>query len=236
MNRTLLQFAGLLLLSSCTLANEYYPNADLDLQGNLKESSSIDDGRLLLIFSNTSATGSFITFNTTLLLFSAGILLWRIAGGLVLYYLLTSPAYDSGSGYSGYDDYGSSGYGRKNRGSFDPYAIDWEKFSILDWISIGEEAYRKFNPSDLDCQKRLICEVHQNTSKFGAAASKMVDLFSYLQYAEVLTLPDEIKALVEEYLDAADRGRSLQKECGEVYSSCEFSVKNMVDKFTHNEI
>lgn len=60
--------------------------------------------------------------------------------------------------------------------------------------------------------------------------------YSYLQYAEVLSLPDEFKALVEEYLDAADRGRSLQKECGEVYNSCQFSVKKMVDKYSHNEI
>jgi len=119
MNRTLLQTVVILLLSHSIFASEYY--SDFDLQGNLKENpSTLDDsdGRLLFVFSNASATGSFVTFNTTLLLFSAGILLWGIAGGLILYYLLTSPANDSGySGYSGYDDYGSSGYGRKSRGS-----------------------------------------------------------------------------------------------------------------------
>lgn len=61
--------------------------------------------------------------------------------------------------------------------SFDPYAIDWEKFSIIDWIAIGEEAWRKFDPADLECQKRLICEIHQNTSRFGAPAARLVDLF-----------------------------------------------------------
>jgi len=238
MNRTLLRLIGAILLSSMALANEYYPY-DTDLQGNARGNLDEEgpDGRLFFIVSNaTTNVGQFVTFNTTLLFFSAGILLWGVAGGLALYYLLTAPVTDNR--YTGYEDYSNTGGydGRKYSGSFDPYAIDWEKFNIIDWISIGEEAYRKFNPSDLDCQKRLICEIHQNTSKFGAAAAKMVDLFSYLQYAEVLSLPEEFKSLVEEYLDAADRGRSLQKDCGELYDSCDFSVKKMVDKYSHNEI
>jgi len=236
MNRTLLRLIGAILLSSMVLANEYYPYSDIDLQGNARGNLDEEgaDGRLFLY--NLTYTGAYVTLNTTLILFSAGILLWGVAGGLALYYLLTAPIEQDG--YQSYDQYGNTGGydGRKYRGSFDPYAIDWEKFNIIDWIHIGEEAWRKFNPSDLDCQKRLICEVHQNTSKFGLAATKMVDLFSYLQYAEVLSLPEEIKSLVEEYLDAADRGRSLHKDCGELYDSCDFSVKKMVDKYSHNEI
>nr|XP_053633919.1 uncharacterized protein LOC128689584 [Cherax quadricarinatus] len=194
MNRTLLHVLGALLLSSCVLATDNFPHADLSVDQPAANKEA--DPRLFFIFSN-STTGSFVTFNTTLLLFSAGILLWGIAGAIALYYLLTTPA-ESGSGYSGYGSssgYGSdSGYsGRRSRGSFDPYAIDWEKFSILDWIAIGEEAWRKFDPADLECQKRLICEIHQNTSRFGAPAARLVDLFSYLQYAEVLSLPTSSK-------------------------------------------
>lgn len=120
MNRTLLRLAGILLLSSFALANEYYPYSDIDLQGNMKENPTIEgpDGRLFFVYTNTSTTGSFVTFNTTLLLFSAGILLWGVAGGLALYYLLTSPSLDSGFSGSGFD-YGSTGgfSGRKYRGS-----------------------------------------------------------------------------------------------------------------------
>jgi len=198
-----------------------------------QNNADVGDGRLFFNLTETA----YITLNTSVLLFGAGILLWGVAAGIALYYLLIATQTDSG--YESSYDYGStgSGYGgRKFHGSYDPYAIDWEKFSILDWLSIGEEAYRKFDPSDLNCQKRLICEVHQNTNKFGAAASKMVDLFSYLQYAEVLRLPEQFKTLVQEYMDAAERGRHLKKECGEVYDSCDFSVKTMVDKFSHNEI
>jgi len=181
-----------------------------------------------------------ITDNTTeiaiglnaFLLGLGGILALAAILALVLFYAEGAP--NDSYGYSGYSDDYTSGYARKS--SYDPYSIDWEKFSILDWLSIGEEAYRKFDPSDLNCQKRLICEVHQNTEKFGSAATKMVDLFSYLQYAEVLRLPEQFKSLVEEYMDAAERGRTLKKDCGEVFDSCDFSVKTMVDKYSQNEI
>jgi len=187
------------------------------------------EGASRFFLATTNSTSVTIGYNSFVLGIVGAIALLSLLA-LALFYAAGG---EERYGSSGYADY-TSGYSRKS--SFDPYAIDWEKFNIIDWISIGEEAWRKFNPSDLDCQKRLICEVHQNTSKFGAAASRMVDLFSYLQYAEVLSLPEQFKSLVEEYLDAADRGRSLNKDCGELYDSCDFSVKKMVDKYSHNEI
>ncbi|KAK7077602.1 hypothetical protein SK128_017540 [Halocaridina rubra] len=202
-----------------------------------------EEGRLLVIpISGTTTTTGLNLLNITTL----APILAALASGLItllglaaLGFLIWGLIAGSGSGYSGSGSYGGNGgyssYSSYRR-SFDPYAIDWEKFSILDWIAIGEETWRKFDPSDLECQKRLICEVHQNTSRFGTTASRLIDLFSYLQYAEVLSLPDEIKALIEEYNDAADRGRSQQKECGEVYSTCDFSVKSIIDKYSHNEI
>lgn len=225
MNRTLISLVALTFMFACASALD-----DLSKQGNYLDefdSEAQGDERFLLVSTNT--TSVTIGYNTFIL---------SIVGTLALLSLLALALFYAAGGeetygHSGYADY-DSGYSRKS--SFDPYAIDWEKFNIIDWISIGEEAWRKFNPSDLDCQKRLICEIHQNTTKFGTAAARMVDLFSYLQYAEVLSLPDEFKALVEEYLDAADRGRSLQKDCGEIYDSCDFSVKKMVDKYSHNEI
>jgi len=224
MNRTMLTFVGAAIMIACASAQDAPSNK---LLGELDYESQGDERFFVATTNSTSVTIGYNSFvlgivGTIALLSLLALALFYAAGGEERY------------GSSGYADYGSSGYSRKS--SFDPYAIDWEKFNIIDWISIGEEAYRKFNPSDLDCQKRLICEIHQNTSKFGAAAAKMVDLFSYLQYAEVLSLPEEFKSLVEEYLDAADRGRSLQKDCGELYDSCDFSVKKMVDKYSHNEI
>ncbi|XP_047491724.1 uncharacterized protein LOC134788290 isoform X4 [Penaeus indicus] len=225
MNRTLIVLALVAGLATLTMGfspetlNEY-PVAD----GN-------PEGRFFISTNATSVTvgyASFILGITSLLVLGAVLAL--------AYFYATGE--DSGSyGYSGYSGSSDSSYGSHGRkASFDPYAIDWEKFSILDWIAIGEEAWRKFDPADLECQQRLICEIHQNTSRFGSPAARLVDLFSYLQYAEVLSLPDEIKALIEDYNDAADRGRSLQKECGEIYQTCDFSVKKIMDKYSHNEV
>ncbi|XP_069943720.1 uncharacterized protein [Cherax quadricarinatus] len=183
----------------------------------------------------------FVTTNTTTVTVGYASFILGVTSVIALGVLLAiAYFYTAGDDF---ESYGNSGYSSRRRSdnnswkaSFDPYAIDWEKFSILDWIAIGEEAWRKFDPADLECQKRLICEIHQNTSRFGAPAARLVDLFSYLQYAEVLSLPDEFKALIEEYNDAADRGRSLQKDCGEVYTTCDFSVKKIMDKYSHNEV
>ncbi|XP_045615294.1 uncharacterized protein [Procambarus clarkii] len=222
-------------------------NADYGDDGGLFD----DEGRLLVIPIGASDTSILpgLPFNITSLaqllsvLTSVALTVLGLTALGFLIYALVVGKHGYGSGYGG-SGYGGSGYGGSGgyssyssyRRSFDPYAIDWEKFSILDWIAIGEEAWRKFDPADLECQKRLICELHQNTSRFGTPAARLVDLFSYLQYAEVLSLPDEFKALIEEYNDAADRGRSLQKDCGEVYTTCDFSVKKIVDKYSHNEV
>ncbi|KAL7640268.1 UNVERIFIED_CONTAM: hypothetical protein RMT77_009682 [Armadillidium vulgare] len=122
--------------------------------------------------------------------------------------------------------------------SYSGNGIDWETFTILDWIAVAEETWKKFDPGNLDCQKRLVCEIHQNTKRFGFFAKKMVDIFSYLEYAQLLRLPEELKAIIEDYLDAADRGRNLKKDCDKIYSSCDFSVKKILDRVSHttNEI
>jgi len=229
----------------CALAGQA---AALDLL--TQEDIYDDEGRLLVIPIGTGTSTNGLSLNLTTLagiasLLASGLITLLGLGALgFLLYSLFAEKLGGGSGYSGsggsggggYSGGGGSSYSSDYKRSFDPYSIDWEKFSILDWISIGQETWEKFNPADADCQLRLICEVHQNTGKFGHAAQKMVDVFSYLQFIEVLSLPDEIKALVEEWLNAADRGRNGQKDCGEIFQTCDYSVNKIVDKFSHNEI
>lgn len=57
--------------------------------------------------------------------------------------------------------------------------FDWERFSVKDWLSVGEETFKKFDPSNIECQKRFICEIHRNTSELGYMAEKMVQLTRY---------------------------------------------------------
>ncbi|XP_027236526.1 uncharacterized protein [Penaeus vannamei] len=225
MNRTLIVLA--LVAGFATLTMGFSPET-------LNEYPVADGNPESRFFISTNATSVTVGYASFIL----GITSLLVLGAVLALAYFYATGEDSGSyGYSGYSGSSDSSYGSHGRkASFDPYAIDWEKFSILDWIAIGEEAWRKFDPADLECQKRLICEIHQNTSRFGSPAARLVDLFSYLQYAEVLSLPDEIKALIEDYNDAADRGRSLQKECGEIYQTCDFSVKKIMDKYSHNEV
>merc|ERR1712142_981413 len=129
MNRTLLHALGALLLSSPALALGQYPYADISLEPPQQQDKEVEP-RLFFLFTNAT-TGTFVTFNSTLLLFGAGILLWGIAGAIALYSLLTAPTdeHSGGYGYSSGSGYGGYSSGRSSRGSFDPYLIDWEKFS-----------------------------------------------------------------------------------------------------------
>jgi len=150
-------------------------------------------------------------------------------GGALLLYLF------AGEEDSGYSSYGYTSYAR-SVGQKNPYGFNWESLNILDWISMGQEAWEKYDPNNVECQKRLICEIHQNQSKFGGPANTMVQLFGYLHYAEILSLPDELKIMLEEYADASEKGRTMQKDCGEVYEGCDFSVNGVLSKFSTNEV
>ena len=37
--------------------------------------------------------------------------------------------------------------------------------------------------------------------------------------------------MLDQYLEAANKGRSSQKTCEEIYSGCEFSVKALINKY-----
>lgn len=57
--------------------------------------------------------------------------------------------------------------------------MDWDSLKILDYISMMEEMWRKLDVHDTGCQKRILCEIHQNEKALGPAASKIVNAFGY---------------------------------------------------------
>ncbi|KAF0295067.1 hypothetical protein FJT64_007361 [Amphibalanus amphitrite] len=113
----------------------------------------------------------------------------------------------------------------------DPYSAIWDNLSVLDWIAMMEEVYRKFDANKMECQQRVVCELHQNENTWGSTARKMNDAFGYLQYLELLNLPADLRVVLDQYLEAANRGRSSQKSCEELYANCEFSVKALISKY-----
>merc|ERR1712045_758459 len=52
---------------------------------------------------------------------------------------------------------------------------------------------------------RLICEVMREPEYFGNMAKKFKNGFQYAKYLEVLSLPDDMRELLDEYLDANSR-------------------------------
>jgi predicted nucleotidyltransferase len=100
--------------------------------------------------------------------------------------------------------------------------------NIIQWISMLQDLYEKFDYNDLDCQKRLICEVMREPEYFGNMAKKFKNGFQYAKYLEVLSLPDDMRELLDEYLDANSRA-DQQKECEEFFQ-CPYSIKDSVKR------
>lgn len=139
-------------------------------------------------------------------------------------------SYYSSGGSGGYGGYGSTGGSYGYARSSD--RVDWDSLKVLDYISMMEEMWRKFDVKEMACQKRVLCELHQNEAALGPAATKIVNMFGYLRYLSLLSLPAEVKAMMEDYLDAADKGRTLRDQtCGQVFDGCQFSIKETFLKY-----
>ena len=48
----------------------------------------------------------------------------------------------------------------------------FDGINIIQWISMLQDVYDKFDYNDLDCQKRLICEVMREPDYYGSVAQK----------------------------------------------------------------
>jgi len=84
--------------------------------------------------------------------------------------------------------------------------------------------YESFDYNDLDCQKRLICEVMKEPEYYGNMAQKFKNGFQYAKYLEVLSLPDDMRELLDEYLDA--NSRADQNKACEEFFQCPYSIKD----------
>jgi len=204
-----------LLCVACAAANEVSETVDYDPRFLLFNKTGL--------FGGDDSTALLTGIGGLVALVILGVLIW-LAISLVL---PTGDEYDTGYGNTGY----TTGTGYQARSGSDPYSAIFDNLSVLDWIAMMEEVYRKFDATKMECQQRLVCELHQNENTWGSTARKMNDAFGYLQYLELLNLPADLRVVLDQYLEAANKGRSSQKTCEEIYSSCEFSVKSLVNKY-----
>lgn len=200
----------------------------VDLDTELSELEA--DPRLFFV----NFTSSLIQVNTTILAY--GLIALAIAAGvaIALYYLYVESTSNSSSGYGYGQGYGQNyGYQQYARSASDGY--DFNGLNVLQWISMLQEVYEKFDYNDLECQKKLICEVMQEKEQFGAVARNMKTGFEFAKYLEVLNMPDDFREILDEYMDASERSTG-QKECTEVFE-CPYSIKDSIKRnFSGNSL
>lgn len=161
---------------------------------------------------------------STLQLLGAAILISVIAF-LAFSNFSASSSYYNRNDYDNYpyEPYGSAygEYRSAQNGFFDG-------MNIVQWISMLQDVYEKFDYNDLDCQKRLICEVMREPEYYGTVAQKFKTGFQYAKYLEVLDLPDDMRELLDEYMDANSRA-DQQKTCEEFFT-CPYSIKDSMKR------
>merc|ERR1711934_950939 len=138
------------------------------------------------------------------------------------------------SQYSRYgQDYSNGGYGYQNQARSAPEGMN--VMNVIQWISMLQEVYEKFDYNDLECQKKLICEVMKEPEYFGNMSGKLKSGFQMARYLEVLNMPDDFRELLDEYMDASERSDG-QKACEEFFQ-CPYSIKESVKRnFSGNSL
>jgi len=201
------------------LCMAYSASAYEDFDTELAEVEA--DPRLFFV----NFTSSLVQVNSTILAYALLALAIAGAAAVALYYLYLESA-SAGSGYGQYSQYSQNSYGYQSRSASDGY--DFNAMNVIQWISMLQEVYEKFDYNDLECQKRLICEVLKEEEYFGNVSKKMKSGFQLARYLEVLNMPDDFRELLDEYLDASERSVG-QKECEEFFQ-CPYSLKDSVKR------
>merc|ERR1711997_1324339 len=114
------------------------------------DSALMDNGEGRFLYLNSSSTATSLTLPGAVILL--GVIFYLVyAGGLL------SPAASSYSRYG--QDYNQyyQGYQGQARSSNEGWGFN--PMAVIQWISMLQEVYEKFDYNDVECQKRLICEV-----------------------------------------------------------------------------
>lgn len=103
---------------------------------------------------------------------------------------------------------------------------------VLDYIDIARKNYEGFDWQNLDCQKRVLCELSQERSLTGETGRKITNnyLLRFVDVLDGLPIPQIIQAYLAEYKEAITEGKNAKKTCNEIYShKCKFSLTKLVE-------
>merc|ERR1712112_384293 len=185
-----------------------------------EENAELMENEARFLYFNSSSTATSLTLLGALILL--GVIFYLVyVGGLL------APV--SGNAYNRYgQDYGQYYQNGQYQARSASDGYDFNAMNVIQWISMLQEVYEKFDYNDLECQKRLICEVLKEEEYFGNVSRKMKSGFQLARYLEVLNMPDDFRELLDEYLDASERSVG-QKECEEFFQ-CPYSLKDSVKR------
>jgi len=194
-----------------------------------EESAELMENEARFLYFNSSSTATSLTLLGALILL--GVIFYLVyVGGLL------APVANSGYAHNRYgQDYGQYNQNGQYQARSNNDGFDFNAMNVIQWISMLQEVYEKFDYNDLECQKRLICEVLKEEEYFGSVSKKMKSGFQLARYLEVLNMPDDFRELLDEYLDASERSVG-QKECEEFFQ-CPYSLKESVKRnFSGNSL
>merc|ERR1711997_195701 len=134
-----------------------------------EDQAELMDSEARFLYFNSSSTATSLTLLGALILL--GVIFYLVyVGGLL------APV--GGSQYSRYgQDYSNGGYGYQNQARSAP-----DVMNVIQWISMLQEVYEKFDYNDLECQKKLICEVMREPEYFGNMSIKLKSGFQMARY------------------------------------------------------
>merc|ERR1719219_2238154 len=85
--------------------------------------------------------------------------------------------------------------------------------AVIQWISMLQDVYEKFDYNDVECQKRLICEVLKEEEYFGDVSRNLKSGFELVKYLEVMNLPDEFRELLDESMYSSSSSPMSSGSC-----------------------
>merc|ERR1712170_256463 len=151
LDRMMTKYLVLALFLGAAMAQDQFDADQTELMEN--------EARFL--YFNSSSTATSLTLLGALILL--GVIFYLVyVGGLL------APA--SGSSYQRYGQDYQGNYQYQARSG--DLGYDFNAVNILQWISMLQEVYEKFDYNDVDCQKLLICEVLRDEDSFGDVSKR----------------------------------------------------------------
>merc|ERR1712020_70603 len=214
------------MMTKCLLL-ALFASAAMAAPSDFDSTEVLDESQGRFLYFNSSSTATSLTLLGALILL--GVIFYLVyVGGLL------APV--SGNAYNRYgQDYGQYYQNGQYQARSASDGYDFNAMNVIQWISMLQEVYEKFDYNDLECQKRLICEVLKEEEYFGNVSRNLKSGFELAKYLEVMNLPDEFRELIDEYMDASERSLG-QKQCEEFFE-CPYSLKESVKRnFSGNSL